>query len=616
MSNSTGNSENFEAAATGSPDAIAQFDNQRQGLVHTIQHWLHQTPAGVPMIVLILAIIMFGVLLGAKFFSPFALTLILQQVAVVGIVGAAQSLVILTAGIDLSVGAIMVLSSVVMGQFTFRYGLPAELAVLCGLLCGAMCGAINGYLVAFMRLPPFIVTLGMWQIILATNFLYSANETIRSQEIATHAPILQIFGAKFDVGGAVFTISVIFMVVLVVGLAYVLRQTAWGRHVYAVGDDPDAAELSGVPVKKVLLSVYILSGLICAFAGWALIGRIGSVSPTSGQFANIESITAVVIGGISLFGGRGSILGMLFGALIVGVFSLGLRLLGADAQWTYLLIGALIISAVCNRSMDQEGIGLMKPIVEGHNLVKRYGRVTALDHCDFELYPGEILAVIGDNGAGKSSLIKAISGAVIPDEGVVYLDGKKINFTSPIQAREAGIETVYQTLAMSPALSIVDNMFMGREIRKSGFMGKWFRQLDQRAMESFARDKLNELGLMTIQNINQAVETLSGGQRQGVAVARATAFGSKVVILDEPTAALGVKESRRVLELILEVRSRGIPIILISHNMPHVFEVADRIHVHRLGKRLCVIDPKEYSMSDAVALMTGAMKPPDDNASA
>jgi len=251
----------------------------------------------------------------------------------------------------------------------------------------------------------------------------------------------------------------------------------------------------------------------------------------------------------------------------------------------------------------------MQPILKGRGLVKRYGRVTALDHCDFELMPGEILAVIGDNGAGKSTLIKALSGAVIPDEGTVELDGKPVNFHSPIDAREAGIETVYQTLAMSPALSIADNMFMGRELRKPGWRGQVLRQLDRARMEAVARQKLNDLGLMTIQNINQAVETLSGGQRQGVAVARAAAFGSKVIILDEPTAALGVKESRRVLELIQDVKSRGIPIILISHNMPHVFEVADRIHVHRLGKRLCVIDPKQHEMSDAVAYMTGAKEP-------
>ncbi|AGG73059.1 Putative fructose ABC-type transport system, ATPase component [Sinorhizobium meliloti 1021] len=266
----------------------------------------------------------------------------------------------------------------------------------------------------------------------------------------------------------------------------------------------------------------------------------------------------------------------------------------------------------CNRPVDQKGSSLMaqEPILTARGLVKRYGRVTALDRADFDLYPGEILAVIGDNGAGKSSMIKAISGAVTPDEGEIRLEGKPIQFRSPMEARQAGIETVYQNLALSPALSIADNMFLGREIRKPGIMGKWFRSLDRAAMEKQARAKLSELGLMTIQNINQAVETLSGGQRQGVAVARAAAFGSKVVIMDEPTAALGVKESRRVLELILDVRRRGLPIVLISHNMPHVFEVADRIHIHRLGRRLCVINPKDYTMSDAVAFMTGAKEPP------
>jgi fructose transport system ATP-binding protein len=264
--------------------------------------------------------------------------------------------------------------------------------------------------------------------------------------------------------------------------------------------------------------------------------------------------------------------------------------------------------------MDQKGCCLMakEPILTTRGLVKRYGRVTALDHADFDLYAGEVLGVIGDNGAGKSTLIKAICGAVQPDEGEIRLEGKVLHFKTPMDARAAGIETVYQNLALSPALSIADNMFLGREIRKPGVLGSWLRMLDRADMEKRARAKLSELGLMTIQNIKQTVETLSGGQRQGVAVARAAAFGSKVIIMDEPTAALGVKESRRVLELIQDVKKRGLPIVLISHNMPHVFEVADRIHIHRLGKRLCVIRPKEFSMSDAVAFMTGAKEPPKE----
>ncbi len=261
--------------------------------------------------------------------------------------------------------------------------------------------------------------------------------------------------------------------------------------------------------------------------------------------------------------------------------------------------------------MDTEGLQVsVEPILQARSLVKRYGRVTALDHADFDLYPGEILAVIGDNGAGKSSMIKALCGAVIPDSGDIRLAGEAVHFRSPIDAREAGIETVYQNLALSPALSIADNMFLGREIRAEGMLGSYFRALDRAKMQKFSREKLNELGLMTIQNINQPVETLSGGQRQGVAVARAAAFARRVIIMDEPTAALGVKESRRVLELILDVKKRGLPIILISHNMPHVFEVADRIHIHRLGRRLTVVDPKKITMSDAVAMMTGALAPP------
>ncbi|GLQ75516.1 ATP-binding cassette domain-containing protein [Vibrio penaeicida] len=248
-------------------------------------------------------------------------------------------------------------------------------------------------------------------------------------------------------------------------------------------------------------------------------------------------------------------------------------------------------------------------VLQARGLVKRYGRVTALDGADFDLYKGEILAVIGDNGAGKSSLIKALSGALVPDAGEVKLDGQAVSFKSPMNAREMGIETVYQNLAVAPALNISDNLFLGREIRRPGILGSVFRMLDKKTMNERAKQQLADLGLMTIQNITQTVETLSGGQRQGVAVARSALFGSKVVIMDEPTAALGVKESRKVLNLIRHVRDRGLPVVLISHNMPHVFEVADRIHVHRLGKRADIITPKTHSMSDAVAIMTGAVEP-------
>ncbi|MBK6872090.1 MAG: sugar ABC transporter ATP-binding protein [Kineosporiaceae bacterium] len=252
----------------------------------------------------------------------------------------------------------------------------------------------------------------------------------------------------------------------------------------------------------------------------------------------------------------------------------------------------------------------LRPVLEGIGLVKTYGRVVALDGADFALYPGEVLAVIGDNGAGKSSLIKAMSGAEIPDRGTVKLDGQEVNFTRPGDAKAAGIETVYQTLAVSPALDIATNMFLGREERKAGPLGSVLRMLDGSGMRRKAKEQMSSLGIGTLQNMGQSVETLSGGQRQAVSVARAAAFGHKVIILDEPTAALGVRESAQVLQLIKNLRDKGMPVILISHNMPQVFEVADRIHVQRLGKRGAVITPQSVTITDVVAIMTGALQVP------
>jgi len=246
------------------------------------------------------------------------------------------------------------------------------------------------------------------------------------------------------------------------------------------------------------------------------------------------------------------------------------------------------------------------PVLEARGLVKRYGHVTALNGVDFELLPGEILGVIGDNGAGKSTLIKALSGALIPDEGTIYLDGVPVRFRNPVDARRQGIETVYQDLAVASALDISENLFLGREIRRQGPLGSLFRMLDKGRMRHEASMHMKNLRI-GIHSMRQPVETLSGGQRQGVAVARGAAFARHVVIMDEPTAALGVKESNMVLDLIRQVRDRGLPVILISHNMPQVFDVADRVHIQRLGRRVAIVEPRNFKMSDAVAIMTGAM---------
>ncbi|MBM9468369.1 ATP-binding cassette domain-containing protein [Nakamurella leprariae] len=248
------------------------------------------------------------------------------------------------------------------------------------------------------------------------------------------------------------------------------------------------------------------------------------------------------------------------------------------------------------------------PVLEAHGLVKRYGNVTAINGADFELHPAEVLAVIGDNGAGKSSLIKVLAGAVVPDSGELRMDGQPVSFRTTRDARAHGIETVYQDLAVIPALDIASNVYLGREIRRKGFMGSVLRRLDMPAMRKDSADHLADLRI-GIKSVSQAVETLSGGQRQGVAVVRSATFGRRVIIMDEPTAALGVRESGQVVDLIKQLRDRGLPVVLISHDMPHVFEVADRIHVHRLGQRAAVVRPSERTMSEVVALMTGATEP-------
>jgi fructose transport system permease protein len=336
----------IEKSVAAQDASVATFEPHDKGVIVRLRHLLHANPTLIPLVVLLLAMLAFTLIVGDRFLSAFNMSLILQQVAIIAILGVAQTLIVLTAGIDLSVGAIMVLCSVVMGKLAVQVGLPAELAILVGFAVGGLAGLANGALVTIFRLPPFIVTLGTWNILFAVNLWYSQSETIRSQDIAETAPLLQVFGTAIQMGDARLTYGAILVLVLFAAAWFALERTAWGRHVYASGDDAEAAKLAGIPTGKVLLSVYVVAGLVCALAAWVLIGRIGSVSPQAGQTANLDSITAVVIGGISLFGGRGAILGTLLGALIVGVFRNGLALSGVAALWQEFAIGVLIIVAV------------------------------------------------------------------------------------------------------------------------------------------------------------------------------------------------------------------------------------------------------------------------------
>lgn len=324
----------------------ARPDVDDQSLIDRLRHVLHDHPTIIPALILLASVLGFGLYAGEKFFSPNNLSLIVQQVSIIGLLAAAQSIVVLTAGIDLSVGAIMVLCSVVAGRLAVGMGVPAPLAILVGFGLGAACGWLNGLLITAWRMPPFIVTLGTWNIFFALNLFISGAQSIRSQDLDALAPLLKFWGSRVDVAGATFTYGSFLVIVIFVLLWYVLTHTAWGRHVYAVGDDREAAELAGIRSVRVLRSVYVVAGFICGLAAWASIGRVGSVSPQSFADANLSSITAVVIGGISLFGGRGSIVGPLVGALIVGVFQSGLRIAGVDVLWQLFAIGWLIILAV------------------------------------------------------------------------------------------------------------------------------------------------------------------------------------------------------------------------------------------------------------------------------
>src|SRR5271166_5977489 len=338
--------QEFEKVLTAASTTQASFEEERLTFLQRVQRFLHLYPTTVPFVVLLLGITVNP----ARFATGSNFSTVLTQVTIIGILGVAQTLVILTAGIDLSVGVIMVISSVVMGRLAVYDGVPILLAFPIGLLTGVACGYLNGTLVTRLKMPPFIVTLGTLSIIGALLIFYSQSETIGMQDLEAKAPFLQWMGIPFEIAGARIILGSFLLILLCIVFWYILNRTAYGRHVYATGDDPEAARLAGIDTDKILLSVYVLAGLISAIAGWALIGRVGAISPTAGENANLDSITAVVIGGTSLFGGRGSIVGTLIGALIVGVFRSAVSLAGLDVLWQQFAIGVLIIVAV---ALDQ-----------------------------------------------------------------------------------------------------------------------------------------------------------------------------------------------------------------------------------------------------------------------
>lgn len=339
----------FEAKLVDADDAVASFEKDDKTFVSVARGYLRAYPTLIPAMVLLVSVIVFGSI-APRFITPGVLSLVLQQVTVIGIVAIAQTLIILTAGIDLSVGAILVVSALVMGNLAVHSGVPVPIAIAIGMATGAVMGWINGVLVAIVKLPPFIVTLGTLSVFTALKLWYSGSESVRNADIEEMAPSLLWFGTGIQGFGATLTYGSIALILLAILFWYILQHTAWGRHVHAIGDDPEAAMLSGIKSNRTLISVYLVAGAVCGFGAWVSIGRVGSVSPISFDEINLGSITAVVIGGTSLFGGRGSILGSVLGAIIVGVFNTGLSLAGVDDYWQMFAAGNLVIVAV---ALDQ-----------------------------------------------------------------------------------------------------------------------------------------------------------------------------------------------------------------------------------------------------------------------
>ncbi len=341
--------QSFEETLDKADAAVATFAKDDKSLINVMRVAMRDYPVVIPALVMVLSVVIFGII-NPNFMSPNTLSLVMKQITVVGIVALAQTLIILTAGIDLSVGVILVLSSFIMGKLAVENGVPVPVAISVGLLIGAAMGTINGLLVTKVKLPPFIVTLGTLQIFTALKLWYSKSQSLRSADVAEHAPSLLWFGKPINIGSATIIYGVVALIVAAFLVSYILKQTAWGRHVYAIGDDPEAAALSGINVDRTLIQVYAFAGLICGFAGWVSIGRVGSVSPIGFETANLDSITAVVIGGTSLFGGRGGVAGSVIGAIIVGVFNTGLVLARVDNYWQQFAVGCLVIIAV---ALDQ-----------------------------------------------------------------------------------------------------------------------------------------------------------------------------------------------------------------------------------------------------------------------
>ena len=598
-----------------------------------------------------------------SFFTRSNILVVLEQISVLGMVAVPGAMLLVSGNLDLSVGSVAGLSAASFGEFDKILGWPTLLAAIGALAVGALWGTMNGALISYLGFSPVIVTLG--------GFAGAAGlaQTITSD--ATRSGFGNTFDNLGDGTLAGIPLPVIiFFAVFVVG-AYVWYETRTGRHLIAIGANKDAATALGVASKRLPFVVYVLSGTAAALGGLILTAQLDGASVQIGVGLELQVLTAILLGGVAFNGGRGSLWGTLAGILFIGVLDDGLILINVGPYVADLAVGAALVVAAAldvlyqrlekvpvaetaeaealetdSPDAAQAGVaaaagpgangvaprpgtrpepraagavsagavadgavsaGSAAPTLEVLDITKRFGPVVALRGVSLSLGQGEVLGLVGDNGAGKSTLISIISGVTRPDSGQIRLNGKPWAETGARTIREAGIETVFQNLALVPTLSIVENMYLGRELYGPGKVAMLARRIDKRRMRREVQGAFSRLGLR-MPPVTSKAGALSGGQRQAVAVARAVLWGSRVVIMDEPAAALGVQQTEAVLALIEGLKAQGVATLLVSHNMEHVLRVADRVAVFRLGRKIADLDQREREVTgmQLVGLITGA----------
>ena len=559
---------------------------------------------------------------------------ILMNVSSIAIASVGAMMLLISGNVDLSIGGQYALISVITAQFAKETG-SAVVAVIAGLIAGLMLGLVNGLLVRYMKISPLIVTLGTMAVFKGLSYLVSEGKSV----FGFPDSFLEL--GRGRIGGV--PIPVIIAAIIFIAGGFWLMRSVGGLRLFAIGGNKQAALLTGVSVDRTIVRLYVFNGLLMGVVAILTTARLGSGTPQIGTEFELDVLTAVILGGVGFAGGSGHPAGVFIGVATIGILSSGLIFAGLPDWWQQISKGAVLLLALAAdqiasyrrerakatespaeasdsalpggaeakpmaSAQDEYGIAVDRArapgevILDCRGLARRFGSVFALRNGSFSVRSGEVVCLVGDNGAGKSTLIKLLSGVYRPDEGEIRFDGQPVSFSSPADARSNGIETVYQDLAVCPNLGVAHNLILGDEPRRR--MWGFLPVRDDRAAVLRTRDRLASLGI-ELADLNQSVGRLSGGQRQSVSIARAMKENVKLVILDEPTAALGVTQTRNVLRIVRQAAENGAGVVLISHDIRTVFAVADRVVVLRLGAVVYDGSVADVTHSRLLHLMAG-----------